>query len=56
MVYSLQSPEFAQAFRIVTESILSALQSGRLTIPSDDVTNKVVNTVAETAACRGAAA
>jgi hypothetical protein len=49
MVYSLQSPEFAQAFRIVTESILSALQSGRLTIPSDDVANKVVNTVAETA-------
>lgn len=49
MVYSLQSPEFAQAFRTVTESILSALQSGKLTIPADDVTNKVTNIVAETA-------
>ena len=49
MVYSLQSPEFAQAFRIVTESILSALQSGKLMIPSDEVTNRVVNTVTETA-------
>jgi hypothetical protein len=48
MVYSLQSPEFAQAFRTVTESILSALQRGRLTIPLD-VTNKVIDTVAETA-------
>lgn len=49
MVYSLKSPEFAQAFRIVTESILSALQSGSLIMPSGDVTNHVVNTVAKTA-------
>lgn len=33
MAYSIQSPEFAQAFRIVTESILSALQGGSLVIP-----------------------
>ena len=46
MVYSIQSPEFAQAFRTVTESILSALQSGKLIMSSDDnVTNKTVNTV-----------
>lgn len=37
MVYSLQSPEFAQAFRIVSESLLSALQNGKLVIPSNDM-------------------
>jgi len=42
MVYSLQSPEFVQAFRIVTESLLSALQNGKLVIPSNEVTNAEV--------------
>lgn len=41
MVYSIQSPEFAQAYRIVTESILSALQSGKLIIPQAECTNNV---------------
>lgn len=39
MVYSIQSPEFAQAFRTVTESILAALQSGKLAISSADGVN-----------------
>ena len=37
MVYSLQSPEFAQAFRIVSESLLSALQNGKLVMSSNDM-------------------
>lgn len=41
MVYPIQSPEFAQAYRIVTESILSALQSGKLIMSPADVTNHV---------------
>lgn len=42
MVYSIQSPEFAQAFRIVTESILSALQNGQLVLQTTEVGNNIV--------------
>lgn len=49
MVYPIQSPEFAQAFRIVTESILSALQSGKLILPQADCTNNVSTMAAESA-------
>lgn len=42
MAYSLKSPEFAQAFRIVAESLLSALQSIDLTTLSAVVNNEAV--------------